>query len=61
MKSKLFAITLKFGHMVPIEEQLYLLERDVSEAPLPSAMLLQTDMYLNQSMSRYVLIKQLGK
>ncbi|HEP1041537.1 TPA: hypothetical protein QIY62_000015 [Serratia marcescens] len=40
MKSMSFATTLKFGHMVPIEEQLYLLERDVSGEPLPSAMLL---------------------
>lgn len=61
LKSMVFAITQNFGHTVPIEEQLYLLERGISGESLPSAMLLQTDMYLNQLMNRYVLIKQLGK
>lgn len=61
LKSMVFAITQSFGHTVPIEEQLYLLERDISGEPLPSAMLQQTDMYLNQLMNRYVLIKQQRK
>ncbi|CAI0890545.1 ImpA domain protein [Serratia marcescens] len=61
LKSMVFAITQSFGHTVPIEEQLYRLERDITGESLPSAILLQTDIYLNQLMNRYVLIKQLGK
>lgn len=58
LKSMVFTIMQNFDRTVPVEEQLYQLSRVESGAPLPSALLLQTDMHLNQLLNRYTLIKQ---
>jgi len=58
LKSMVFAITQNFGRSVPVEEQLNQLAQIESGAPLPAALLSQTDMRLNQLLNRYALIKQ---
>ncbi|MTD41291.1 hypothetical protein GIX45_22280 [Erwinia sp. CPCC 100877] len=58
LKSMVFTITQNFGRAVPVEEQLYQLSLTEGEAPLPTTLLLQTDMHINQLLNRYALIKQ---
>lgn len=58
LKSMVFTITQHFGRTVPVEEQLYQLNQATKETPVPAALLLQTDIHLNQLLNRYALIKQ---
>jgi type VI secretion system protein VasL len=53
-----FTITQNFGRTVPVEERLYQLNQTTNGTPLPAALLLQTDIHLNQLLNRYALIKQ---
>lgn len=53
-----FAITQDFARAVPAEEQLYQLSQAEADKPLPEALLLQTDMHLNQLLNRYMLLMQ---
>ncbi|MER5004145.1 VasL domain-containing protein [Atlantibacter hermannii] len=58
LKSMVFTIMQDFGRTVPVEEQLYLLSQEKNGAPLPAALLLQTDTHFNQLLNRYALIQQ---
>ena len=58
LKSMVFTITQNFGRTVPVEEQLRRLSLTGAGTPLPEALLLQTDMHINQLLNRYMLIKQ---
>jgi len=58
LKSMVFTIMQDFGRTVPVEEQLYLLSQEKNGAPLPAALLLQTDTHFNQLLNRYSLIQQ---
>lgn len=58
LKSMVFEITRAFSSSVPVEEQLYLLSQTAPGEVLPAAQIAQTDMYLNQLLNRYALIKQ---
>ena len=58
LKSMVFEIVQRFSRTVPVEEQLYQLSQSGKGDPLPAAQLAQTDIYLNQLLNRYVLIKQ---
>lgn len=58
LKSMVFTITQNFERSVPAEEQLYRLSQTGTAGPLPAALVSQTDMYLNQLLNRYALIKQ---
>lgn len=58
LKSMVFAITQDFSRAAPVEEQLYQLSLTERGAPLPEALMLQTDMHFNQLLNRYTLIKQ---
>ncbi|HCC10107.1 MAG TPA: hypothetical protein DEQ39_04460, partial [Atlantibacter hermannii] len=58
LKSMVFTIMQDFGRTVPVEEQLYQLSQERSGAPLPAALLLQTDTHFNQLLNRYALIQQ---
>lgn len=58
LKSMVFEIVQRFSHAVPVEEQLYRLSQAGKNDPLPAAQFVQTDIYLNQLLNRYALIKQ---
>lgn len=58
LKSMVFTIMQNFGRSVPVEEQLFQLSQTSSGTPAPAALLLQTDIHLNQLLNRYALIKQ---
>ncbi|WP_368545037.1 VasL domain-containing protein [Enterobacter soli] len=58
LKSMVFTIMQDFGRSVPVEEQLYQLSLDNSGEPLAPSLLLQTDIYMNQLLNRYMLIRQ---
>jgi len=58
LKSMVFTITQNFERSVPAEEQLYRLSQTGTGGPMPAALVSQTDMYLNQLLNRYALIKQ---
>ena len=58
LKSMVFTIMQNFGRSVPVEEQLYQLSQTASGTPAPAALLLQTDIHLNQLLNRYAWIKQ---
>lgn len=58
LKSMVFTIMQDFGRAVPVEEQLYQLSQAENGAPLSPALLMQTDIYLNQLLNRYMLIRQ---
>jgi len=58
LKSMVFSITQAMSRSVPLEERLYLLSEQAPGTPLPAAQVSQTDMYLNQLLNRYMLIKQ---
>jgi type VI secretion system protein VasL len=58
LKSMVFMITQNFGRTVPVEEQLRQLSLTGAGTLLPEALLLQTDMHINQLLNRYMLIKQ---
>ncbi len=58
LKSMVFTITQNFARAIPVEEQLRQLSLTKAGTPLPEALLLQTDIHINQLLNRYVLIKQ---
>ncbi|MBL3695823.1 VasL domain-containing protein, partial [Pluralibacter gergoviae] len=57
LKSMVFAITQDFERSVPVEARLYQLSRTSAGEPLPAAQVAQTDLYLNQLLNRYALIR----
>lgn len=58
LKSMMFTIMQNFGRTVSVAEQLYQLSQTENGTPVPAALLLQTDIHLNQLLNRYALIKQ---
>ncbi|WP_392454095.1 VasL domain-containing protein [Edwardsiella piscicida] len=58
LKSMVFTITQSFGRTIPVEERLYRLSQREKGAALPSAQILQEDIYFEQLLNRYALIKQ---
>lgn len=60
LKSMVFTITQHFGQAVPAEERLYQLSEAMKSPTPPGALQQQTDMYMNQLLNRYALIKQQG-
>ncbi len=54
LKSMVFTITQNFGRTLPVEERLY----QLSQTGTGPAQTLQTDIYLNQLLNRYALIKE---
>ncbi|OUR03551.1 hypothetical protein B5M10_06060 [Pluralibacter gergoviae] len=56
-----FAITQDFERSVPVEARLYQLSRTPAGGPLPAAQVAQTDLYLNQLLNRYALIRMQAK
>ena len=61
LKSMVFAITQDFERSVPVEARLYQLSRTPAGEPLPAAQVAQTDLYLNQLLNRYALIRMQAK
>jgi type VI secretion system protein VasL len=57
LKTMVFAITQDFARSVPVEEQLYQISQAEKGKPIPEALLMQTDMHLNQLLNRYMLIR----
>ncbi|QBM22777.1 hypothetical protein E1B03_10125 [Citrobacter arsenatis] len=58
LKSMVFMITQDFGRAVPVEERLYRLSQTEGSEQLSSAQTLQLDIYFNQLLNRYALIKE---
>ena len=52
-----FTITQDFARAVPVEEQIYQISQAEKGKPIPEALLMQTDMHLNQLLNRYMLIR----
>ncbi|WP_376781106.1 VasL domain-containing protein [Pantoea septica] len=57
LKTMVFAITQDFARSMPVEEQLYQLSQYEPGKPLPERLLSETDMYMNQLLNRYMLIR----
>ncbi|WP_172731215.1 VasL domain-containing protein [Pluralibacter gergoviae] len=57
LKSMVFAITQDFERSVPVEARLYQLNQTPAGEALPAAQVAQTDLYLNQLLNRYALIR----
>ena len=61
LKSMVFAITQDFERSAPVEARLYQLSRTPAGEALPAAQVAQTDLYLNQLLNRYALIRMQAK